>query len=221
MAGLIGLTSQDMELQDALRATKWDYDGNWIPHPVVRLTTTLPIAVQEAEGRTIVRARWGFPVGAGRPVGNARDDRLMESPMWRAMLAKTPCLVASTGIYEQAEIDGKKTSLWFRRRDGKPIVMPGLAALRNMEGEARLCCAIVTTTPNAFFGQFHDRQVCVLSDREADAWMAAMDQKTALALIHHPAEHEWEAVPIDDRIFKHGRRELEDLVPIGKPIRGT
>lgn len=219
MAGLIGLTSQDIELQDALRAKKWDYDGQWIPHPVVRLTTTLPIAVQKDDARAIVRARWGFPVGAGRPIGNARDDRLMESPMWKSMLAKTPCLVASTGIYEQAEVDGKKTSLWFRRRDGKPIIMPGLAAGRKMEGDERLCCAIVTTDPNKFFGRFHNRQVCVLTAKEMDTWMETTDKDEARKLLHPPAESEWEAVPVDDRLFKHGRRELEDLVPIGDPIR--
>lgn len=218
MAGLIGLTSSDIELQDALRTSKWEYDGTWIPHPVVRLTTTLPIAVNRAHERVMVRARWGFPVGPGRPVGNARDDRLMESTMWKSMLAKTPCLVASTGIYEQAEINGQKTSLWFRRRDGKPIIMPGLAAGRSMEGEERLCCAIVTTKPNKLFGRFHDRQVCVLSDEQADRWMATTDKEKALKLLHHPADGEWEAVPVDDAIFQHGRRELEHLKPIGKPI---
>jgi len=220
VAGLIGLQAADMEIQDALRVAKWEYEGEWIPHPVVRLTTTLPIAVNRADERVAVRARWGFPVGGGRPVGNARDDKLLTSPMWGSMLAKTPCLVAATGIYEQATLDGTKTSLWFRRRDGKPIVMPGLSAARKMdEGEGRLCCAIVTTTPNSFFGQFHDRQVCVLSPKEADAWMAATDKQEAAALLHAPAEDEWEAVPVDDRIFKPGIREDSDLVPIGGPMR--
>ncbi|MES2155040.1 MAG: SOS response-associated peptidase family protein [bacterium] len=220
MAGLIGLQAADIDIQDALRVSKWDYEGDWVPHPVVRLTTTLPIAVNKDRERVAVRARWGFPVGGGRPVGNARDDRLLESPMWGSMLAKSPCLVAATGIYEQATIDGKKTSLWFRRIDGRPIVMPGLCAPRKMdEGEGRLCCAIVTTAPNKFFGQFHDRQVCTLSPKEADAWMAATEKKEAAAILHHPAEDEWEAVPVDDRIFKPGIREDADLVPIGEAMR--
>lgn len=220
MAGLIGLQAADLDIQDALRVAKWEYDGPWIPHPVVRLTTTLPVAVNRDGARVAVRARWGFPLGGGRPVGNARDDKLLVSPMWGSMLARTPCLVAATGIYEQAVLDGRKTSLWFRRRDGKPIVMPGLCGLRKSdEGEARMCCAIVTTQPNAFFGRFHDRQVCVLDPAEADAWMAATEKQEAVGLLHAPAEHEWEAVPVDDRIFKPGRREAEDLVPIAEPLR--
>jgi putative SOS response-associated peptidase YedK len=220
VAGLIGLQAADIEVQDALQVAKWKYEGPWIPHPVVRLTTTLPIAVNEDGVRVAVRARWGFPVGAGRPVGNARDDRLLESPMWSAMLGKSPCLVAATGIYEQAQVDGRKTSLWFRRRDGKPIVMPGLWAPRRLdEGEARPCCAIVTTEPNRFFGAFHDRQVCTLTPAAADLWMAATDKAKAMALLGPPAESEWEAVPVDDRIFKPGRREAEDLLPVGPPLR--
>lgn len=220
MAGLIGLTSADIELQDALRVVKWQYDGQWIPHPVVRLTTTLPIAVNKPEGRTAVRARWGFPVGAGRPVGNARDDRLQESPMWKSMLGKSPCLVATTGVYEQIVQDGAKLNVWFRRVDGKPIIMPGLCAPRNMEGEARLCCAIVTTEPNKFFGKYHARQVCVLpTTKEMDAWMSATDPDAAAKLLHTAADDEWEAQVVDGRIFKPGRREMEDLVPIGTPLR--
>jgi putative SOS response-associated peptidase YedK len=218
MAGLIGLTSQDIELQDALQTQKWDYEGNWIPHPVVRLTTTLPIAVNRDGIRTMVRARWGFPVGQGRPVGNARDDKLLSSPMWGSMLAKGHCLIATTGIYEQTEADGVKQSLWFRRRDGKPLVMPGLCAPRNMEVEARLCCAIVTTTPNPFFGRYHNRQTCSLTRAEADAWMACTDKQEAVNLLHAPQEGELEVLVIDDRIFKPGRRELDDLIPLGQPL---
>lgn len=223
MAGLIGLQSSDIELQDALGLVKWELD-DWIPHPVVRLTTTLPVAVNKEGVRTGVRARWGFPVGGGRPVGNARDDRLLESPMWSGMLGKTPCLVAATAVYEQAEVNGKKTSLWFRRIDGKPILMPGLCAPRKTDpasGEARLCCAIVTTAPNAFFGQYHDRQVCEVTRAEADQWMTGQPKEDAMRLLHAPRLEDWEAVPVDDQIFKPGRREDEHLQPIGDPLRWT
>lgn len=221
MAGLIGLTASDIEIQDALKIGRWAYEGEWIPHPVVRLTTTLPVGVNDAAGRKIVRARWGFDVGAGRPIGNARDDRLTESPMWRSMLGKSPCLFVSTGIYEQVK-SPQKQSYWFRRVDGKPIVMPGLAGERKgAEGEKRLCAAIVTTTPNRFFGQYHDRQVCSLTGKELDAWMDATTPEAALKLLHAANDEEWEAVPIDDKLFGHGRRELEHLVATGPVARWT
>jgi putative SOS response-associated peptidase YedK len=218
MAGLIGLTAADMEIQDALRTTRWKYDDTWIPHPVVRLTTALPIAINRPEGRTIVKARWGFDVGQGRPIGNARDDRLTESPMWKSMLAKTPCLFVTTGIYEQVK-EPEKKSYWFRRVDQTPIVMPGLWSERGVKGEKKLCAAIVTTEPNALFGKFHDRSVCTLSPSEFDAWMAADSPDVAMKLLHAPGDDEWEAVPVADSIFGSGRREMEHLVPIGEPIR--
>ena len=219
MAGLIGLQAADMEIQDALRAKKWAYDGTWIPHPVVRLTTTMPIAVVKDEVRTVVRARWGFPVGAGRPVGNARDDRLLESPMWRGMLGKSPALACTTGVYEMVGEGKDKQSIWFRRADRKPIVMPALAGIRNMDGEARLCVAIVTTSPNKLFGRYHDRQVCTLTDKEADAWMATTDQDDAVKLLHTARDGEWEAVPVDSAIFQKGRREDEHLREVGPVVR--
>lgn len=219
MAGLIGLTASDIELQDALQVDRWEYDGDWIPHPVVRLTTTLPVAVATPDGDAIVRARWGFPVGP-RPVGNARDDRLLGSPLWSKMLGSEHCLVATTGVYEMVgRGTAAKQSYWFRRTDGRPIVMPGLAATREIKGEQQLCCAIVTTEPNAFFGRFHDRQVCALEPDEQAAWLHADGPDEAMALLRPAPEGAWEAVPVDERIFGKGRREMEDLVPTGKPIR--
>lgn len=220
MAGLIGLTSNDIEVQDALGATRWKYEGEWIPHPVVRLTTTLPAAVTTEDGeREVVRVRWGFPVGP-RPVGNARDDRLQESPMWSKMLGtqKHHALFVTTGIYEMIKTDAGKQSYWFRRRDGRPIVMPGLVGPRNLHGEDRLCGAIITTDPNQFFAQYHNRQVCSLEQGEMDAWMQA-DPDKAPGLLHATPNDTWEAVPVDARIFGKGRREMEDLVAMGDPER--
>ncbi len=218
VAGLIGLTATDIDIQDALGTTRWEYDEKWIPHPVVRLTTTLPIAVNKPDGRAIVRARWGFDVGGGRPIGNARDDRLQESPMWKSMLGKLPALFVTTGVYEQVK-EPKKTSYWFRRVDRKPIVMPGLWAERGKGDDKRICGAIITTNPNNFFKKFHDRQVCALTPNEMDAWMDERDPDKAKKLLHAPADKEWEAVPVDDRIFKHGRIETEDLIEAGPVLR--
>ncbi len=185
---------------------------------MVRLTTTLPVAVNRPEGRTIVRARWGFDVGGGRPIGNARDDRLAESPMWKAMYGKSPCLFVSTGVYEQVKRP-KKTSYWFRRRDGHLIVMPGLVGERGVKGEKRLCAVIVTTEPSDLFAKFHNRQVCALMAKETDTWMKGGDPSKLGKLLHPPGNGEWEAVPVDDRIFKHGRIETEDLIEVGEPVR--
>lgn len=217
MAGLIGLTASDIDVQDATGSIRWAYDGEWIPHPVVRLTTTLPVAVTADDGeREVQRVRWGFPVGP-RPVGNARDDRLQESPMWSSLLGTGHALFVSTGIYEMVkDASGVKRSYWFRRRDGRPIVMPGLVGERTLKGEPRLCGAIITTEPNALFSRYHPRQVCSLEADQLDAWMTA-DGEAAMELLQAAPDDAWEAVPVDDRIFGKGRRELEDLVPVGEP----
>lgn len=97
--------------------------------------------------------------------------------------------------------------------------MPGLCGVRRLHDEKRLCAAIITTKPNAFFAGYHDRQVCTLEDDELDAWMTASGPEEALRLLQPPDVDAWEVVPVDDRIFGRGRPELEDLVPIGEPER--
>jgi putative SOS response-associated peptidase YedK len=88
-----------------------------------------------------------------------------------------------------------------------------------VKGEKRLCAAIITTEPNAFFGRYHNRQVCTLSGKEPKAWLGLDEQAKAKRLLHPPKDDAWEAVPVDGRIFKQGRIEIEDLVPVGEPIR--
>lgn len=216
MAGLIGLTASDIDVQDATGAVRWAYEGEWIPHPVVRLTTTLPVAVTGEDGeREVRRVRWGLPVGP-RPVGNARDDRLKSSPMWSRMLGSGHALFVATGIYEMIKTDAGKQSYWFRRRDGRPIVMPGLVQARRVHDAERLCGAIITTTPNGLFGRYHDRQVCSLEADQLDAWMEA-DAADAVGMLGAAPDDAWEAVPVDGRIFGKGIREIEDLVPLGEP----
>jgi putative SOS response-associated peptidase YedK len=217
VAGLIGLSAADIDVQDAMGAIRWKYDGEWKPRPVVRLTTSIPVAVKEGGERVVVRARWGFDVGQGRPIGNARDDKLLESRMW-APLLKTPCLVAATAVYEQVRGGKEKTDYVFRRVDGRPIVMPGLSGLRKVKGEERLCAAIVTTEPNRFFKQFHMRQVCTLSKAEADQWMDESTPELRVDLLHAPADDEWEAVPIEGA-FARGIINEGDVKEVGAPLR--
>jgi putative SOS response-associated peptidase YedK len=218
VAGLIGISSTHMEIVDALQVGKWEFEGTWAPRPVVRLTNALPAAVRRGKGVAIVRARWGIPVGPTRVVGNARDDRLIESPMWARMLGRQPCLMVATDIFEQVR-EPAKQAYAFRRADGKPIVMPGLFDERAVKGEKRICCAIVTTEPNEFFARFHDRQVCSLDRDEAAAWMAETDPRRAAKLLHAPEDDEWEAVPVFDRVFARDRRDAEGLKTVGPPVR--
>lgn len=217
VAGLIGVNAEKMELVEALQKGKWELE-EWKPRPVVRLTNRIPIAFQDSGTVVIRHARWGFPVGPSRPVGNARDDRLLESPMWSKLLVSGRCLVPATGVFEMVK-DPEKTYYWFRRADQKLLVMPGLFGVRDVEGEKRLCAAIITTAPNRFFAQFHDRQVATLDEKEAAQWLAEVDPKGAAKLIHAPKDDAWEAVPVSNRVFAHDRRDVEGVPVVGEPVR--
>ena len=81
------------------------------------------------------------------------------------------------------------------------------------------CYDITHFEVSDFFADFHNRQVCSLQDAELDAWLAADTPAAALACLRGPHDDEWEAVPVDERIFAKGRRELQDLVPVGPPLR--
>lgn len=207
-----------MEIVDALQVGKWEFEGTWAPRPVVRLTNALPIAIRRGADTVGVRGRWGLPVGPSRVVGNARDDRLLDSPMWSRLMNRGRCLMVASDVFEMIR-EPEKQAYAFRRVDKKPIVMPGLYEERDVKGEKRLCCAIVTTEPNDFFARFHDRQVCELAHDEAHQWLHQTEAKLAMKLLHAPAEEDWEAVPVFDRVFAHDRRDSEGLKTVGPPVR--
>ena len=218
MAGLIGIDAAQMDIVDALQRGRWEFEGPWNGRPVVRLTNRVPAARMEA-GEVVVRdMRWGFPVGPSRPVGNARDDRLLESPLWSGLLKTGRCLIPATSIFELIREPAKQPYA-FRPLAGKVMVMPGLSGERAAKEGKKLCAAIVTTQPNEFFARFHDRQVCVLTPLEAKQWLSTEDPHDAVKLLHAPARDAWEAVPVFDRVFAHDRRDSEGVKDLGPPIR--
>lgn len=191
MAVLLGLTSSREEIQNALRAVDWEFDG-WEPRSVLRVPEQVPIGVNAPQGRSVVEARWGFSVGRS-DLGIVQEDRVETNRLFSGMLGRSPCLFAASGVYVEAH-DG--AVFWMRRQDGDPIVVPGLASVRPVGRKEVLCAALLVTEANVFHSRFSPRQLCALRKEEVDEWMYATTTDEALRYLHPPAEEDWEAVPV-------------------------
>lgn len=136
----------------------------------------------ELSGRT---ARWGLlPRWAKtskdrlQPI-NARNDKLLESKMWRPLLntASHRVLVPADGWYEwiKAEAKGEKPAPFHHTVDGGGwFAFAGLMNTTKVDDldEPITTVTIVTTTANGPAGRVHDRMPAVLAGREEElAWL--------------------------------------------------
>ncbi|MHB8633107.1 MAG: SOS response-associated peptidase family protein [Thermoplasmatota archaeon] len=223
MAGLEGIDSSRMEVIDALGGVRYTYDpGDRIAKPVIRHADFVPVARNEGGERVVDRVRFGMPVGP-RLITNARSENL-GSPAWRGLVGKPEhhCMAAVGYVIERDAKSGR--SYRIQRRDGKLMVVAGLAAKRHYSfastgheyddwGHVQ-----VTAAANAFVAPIHDRFVVELPGAsERQAWMAANGWQGLFV----PAEPErYEMVPIAADVWKR-RGDPLAVAPAGPPVRWT
>ncbi len=151
---------------------------------------TQPMALVQrdaAGGRHFTLARWGLiPVFVKDPktfplLINARCEGIAEKPSFRASMRYRRCLVVSDAWYEWRSIpSGRKrpirTPFLFRRRDGKPLAMAGLAQTWSdpQGGEIETGC-VVTTPANGETCAIHDRMPALLAEADVESWLDTRD----------------------------------------------
>ena len=221
MAGLEGIDASSMELVDALGA-RFAYDaGDRIVKPLVRHADFVPVAVAGPEGRRIEEARFGLPVGP-RLLTNARRDKLAASPAWKGLVRGGRCLAAVSYVVER---DKAGHAYRIQRRDGRVMVVPGLAAVRHYRFASTgneyddLGHVQVTGEPNAHVASVHDRFLCELATpAHRDAWMdPATPPEDLLALLITAPDDRYEMVPIAPDVWTR-RKDPTAVAAIGPPV---
>lgn len=144
-------------------------------------TQEIPVIVIDESGERILkpmkwglRARWAKPGDTKAPTPfNARAESVLDKPMFRNLVKSNRCLVPARGYYE-----------WQNRGDHKQpflISLPGepLIAFAGLydefvpqgEDEPVASYTILTTDPNEFAGQFHNRMPVILEREDEDDWI--------------------------------------------------
>jgi len=155
-------------------------------------------AVVAGEGaRRAAMLRWGLApswgtLRGGRPLINARDDKLRTSGAWKGLAssAATRCLVLADGWLEWQKPEDRRQPrqpFLHELEGGAPFAFAGLwcvARPRDADHEVA-SCTIVTVPANREAARLHDRMPAVLDGEEAEtAWLdPAVDLDGALALV--------------------------------------
>lgn len=148
----------------------------------VRPTDQIAIVMERGGERRAEAVRWGLqPPNSKRPLINARDDKLLQLPLWRRSLteARGRVLIPADGWYEWLSAEDpkakvKKQAFLHTVDGGAQFAFAGLLGYAIVKGEKLPAATIITTSSAGEAARIHDRMPVVLAGEDAEAsWLAA------------------------------------------------
>jgi putative SOS response-associated peptidase YedK len=142
-------------------------------------TDPASVVVQRDDRRAVVTYRWGLqpawvdPKHASKAF-NARAETLATSGLFRDAFRRRRCLVPVDGFYEWLREGSRRQPMLIHDPGREPLALAGLWTGRKDEasGEWLRTFTIVTTAPNTFMRDIHDRMPVVVP---RDRWAAWLD----------------------------------------------
>ena len=155
---------------------------NWPAYYNAAPTTALPVVRQAKDdgNRKLVLMQWGLVPWFsrdGKPsysTINARAEGVRSAASYREPFSKgRRCIVPASGYFEWTGPKNDRQPHYFTRADGQPIALAGLwdRWKSKDKSEIKETFTIVTTEPNTFAGQFHNRMPLILEPDTWDLWM--------------------------------------------------
>lgn len=144
-------------------------------------TQELPVIVIDESGQRVLRPmQWGLKARWARPGDkkaispfNARSESVLEKKMFKDLVKNRRCIVPANGYYEWQNRGTHKQPFLIRPDGEEFCAFAGLYDEFVPMGmdEPVASFTILTTEPNAFAGQFHNRMPVILEQPEEDAWL--------------------------------------------------
>jgi putative SOS response-associated peptidase YedK len=214
MAGLVGVTPEHIDEIDPLLKLRAVWPAGL---PIIRPMYHTPILLRNPEGVTWKNARFG--IARSFSSFNARSENFASSRMWRSLFGKSHAVAPLSYIVEWKQEEGERVPYLISRKDGRLLKTPALIA-PCFDDKADLGFAIATREPNAFFANFHDRMVGVLTPELEERWLdpASSTLPKLLECVRAPDDSELIARRAKGEV---GKKKADDPTPIetvGKPL---
>lgn len=172
----------------------------FVPNFNVAPTTTITTVVRRHDEpcdeptRRVRSMRWGLippwakagvdgaPESKGPLLINARAEKIITSPAFRASAKSKRCLVPMDGYYEWRANPGadvgkkaRKTPFFMHRADGEMLFVAGLWSVWKDPGDCSsdplLSCTIITTDAVGALAEIHDRMPLLVAEGDWDRWL--------------------------------------------------
>lgn len=152
----------------------------------------VPAVAARDDRRWLMNMLWGIvpPWGEvkeghlGQQI-NVRDDTIIKNSFFRGRLLHNRCIFIADGFYEwqiPAEYRNlprgtrlpkgvAKTPYWIRVKGQELFPLAGLWRTVEIGGKQVVTAAIITTAPNPFMEDIHNRMPLILTDEQLDRWL--------------------------------------------------
>jgi putative SOS response-associated peptidase YedK len=218
MCGRFTLTTDTKQLAEAFQ----EFEPPAEIAPRYNIAPSQPIAVVANNGLNKVEFfKWGLIPGwakdptIGNRMINARGETLAEKPSFRTAYRRRRCLVLADGFFEwQRNPDKSKTPVYIQLESREPFAFAGLwESWHSPTADTILSCTIITTQPNNFMANIHNRMPVILPRRAYGRWLDPDEQGPGQLddlLVPYPAE-EMTAYPVST-VVNNPRNESPDCI---------
>lgn len=143
-------------------------------------TTFVPGIFQLEDVRLPAMFKWGLlpfwapDEKAGFKTINARSEEIETKATYKEPIRKRRCLLPADGYFEWKGEKGNKQPYYFTRPGGEIFAFAGVWQSwrpKASDREPILTCSILTTVPNEFGKQFHERMPVVIQPEHYDYWL--------------------------------------------------
>jgi len=188
----------------------------------------LPIVRTSHDGSFLLEmAKWGFVPSwtkgnAKRAPVNAKCETAATSGMFRKAFAQRRCLIPADGFYEPKGPKTMKNRPWFffQMKDHSPFGFGGLwERWYPSPNEPIDTFTLMTTVPNKFVGQIHERQPVIIDRNDYAKWLdpkTPMDEVTPM--LDAIATDRLEAWPVSNAAKDPDNEGISLIEPIGPKI---
>jgi len=218
MCGRFTLTVDTQKLAEAF--TQFEPPKELSPR--YNIAPSQPVAVVANTGQNKVDffvwgliPSWAKDPKIGNRMINARSETLAEKPSFRTAYRRRRCLVLADGFYEwRKNPDKTKTPVYLQLKSKEPFAFAGLwEQWHSPHGDEVLSCTIITTRPNDFVAQIHNRMPVILPPQAYEQWLDPAEQqpdRLQPLLGPYPAQ-EMSAYPVS-RVVNNPQNESPDCI---------
>jgi putative SOS response-associated peptidase YedK len=185
---------------------------DWVPKWNIAPTTTIPVVIDSAEGRSLGPARWSLTpswsdtLDTPYPTFNARIETAATKPTFRQTVAHHRALIPATAYYEWHTDGGVKTPHVIRPKDHSLFAFAGLYSVWAKGEQPVVTVTILTTDAADSVAWIHPRSPVALP-RDSWSWWLDHETRGDQSLVDKAVEHSGE-------VFSH-----IEAYPVA-PLRG-
>jgi len=223
MCGRFQLSVKGRQISERFNVEVFDemYKPNYNCAP----SQKLPV-ITNSEPAKLNYFKWGLiPFWAKDPkIGykliNTRAESITEKPSFKSAFTKRRCLIPANGFYEWRK-DENKTPFRIFLKSEEIFSMAGIwETWKDAEGKLIHSFSIITTKPNSFMENIHNRMPVILPPKMEDAWLNEMDEMALKNLLAPFDASKMEAYPVSKKVNSPANNDESIILPAEESEQG-